>query len=105
VQWKEVNFQELAQPLPPSCSSLISLLQVLISLYYRQESELQCYEWEKEVLEREPLADKQKRTSAMDSDMESLLSVQPMPCCLSQGFYSCTNIMTKKQVGEERVYS
>ena len=22
--------------------------------------------------------------------------------CLSQGFYSCTNIMTKKQVGEER---
>jgi hypothetical protein len=21
------------------------------------------------------------------------------------GFYSCTNIMTKKQVGEERVYS
>jgi hypothetical protein len=25
--------------------------------------------------------------------------------CLSQGFYSWTNIMTKKQVGEERVYS
>nr|BAE24099.1 unnamed protein product [Mus musculus] len=25
--------------------------------------------------------------------------------CLSQGFYSCTNIMTKKQVGEESVYS
>ena len=25
--------------------------------------------------------------------------------CLSRGFYSCTNIMTKKQVGEERVYS
>jgi hypothetical protein len=25
--------------------------------------------------------------------------------CLSQGFYSCTNIMTKKQVGEKRVYS
>jgi hypothetical protein len=25
--------------------------------------------------------------------------------CLSQGFYSCTNIMTKKQVGEDRVYS
>jgi hypothetical protein len=25
--------------------------------------------------------------------------------CLSQGFYSCTNIMTKKQVREERVYS
>jgi hypothetical protein len=25
--------------------------------------------------------------------------------CLSQGLYSCTNIMTKKQVGEESVYS
>ena len=25
--------------------------------------------------------------------------------CFSQGFYSSTNIMTKKQVGEERVYS
>jgi hypothetical protein len=25
--------------------------------------------------------------------------------CLSQGFYYCTNIMTKKQDGEERVYS
>jgi hypothetical protein len=25
--------------------------------------------------------------------------------CLSQGFYSCTNIMTKKQVGVKRVYS
>jgi hypothetical protein len=25
--------------------------------------------------------------------------------CLSQGFYSCTNIRTKKQVEEERVYS
>ena len=28
-----------------------------------------------------------------------------LPICLSQGFYSCTNIMTKNQVGEERVYS
>jgi hypothetical protein len=25
--------------------------------------------------------------------------------CLSEGFYSCTNIKTKKQVGEERIYS
>jgi hypothetical protein len=25
--------------------------------------------------------------------------------CLSQSFYSCTNIMTKTQIGEERVYS
>ena len=24
--------------------------------------------------------------------------------CLSQGFYSCTNIRTKTQVGEERIY-
>jgi hypothetical protein len=29
----------------------------------------------------------------------------PIPLCLSQDFCSCTNIMTKKQVGEERVYS
>ena len=28
-----------------------------------------------------------------------------VPICLSQGFYSCTNNVTKKQVGEERVYS
>ncbi|EDL16335.1 mCG144663, partial [Mus musculus] len=28
-----------------------------------------------------------------------------VPICLSQDFYSCTNIMTRKQVGEERVYS
>jgi hypothetical protein len=27
-----------------------------------------------------------------------------LPICLSQGLYSCTNIMTKKQAGEERVY-
>jgi hypothetical protein len=32
-------------------------------------------------------------------------STQAFRGCLSQGFYSCTNIMTKKQVGEERVYS
>jgi hypothetical protein len=37
----------------------------------------------------------------------SLCSTCPgsFPICLSQGFYSCTNIMTKKQVGEERIYS
>jgi hypothetical protein len=29
----------------------------------------------------------------------------PLNKCLSQEFYSCTNIMTTKQVGEERVYS
>jgi hypothetical protein len=28
-----------------------------------------------------------------------------LPNCLSQGFYSCANIIAKKQVGEERVYS
>jgi hypothetical protein len=28
-----------------------------------------------------------------------------VPICVSQGFYSGRNIMTKKQVGEERVYS
>ena len=30
---------------------------------------------------------------------------QGLIVCLSQGFYSCTNVMTEKQVGEERVYS
>jgi hypothetical protein len=28
-----------------------------------------------------------------------------VPIRLIQGFYSCTNILTKTQVGEERVYS
>jgi hypothetical protein len=36
--------------------------------------------------------------------LSSLLSLA-VTLCLSQGFYSCTNIMTKKQVGEEGVYS
>jgi hypothetical protein len=36
---------------------------------------------------------------------ESKISEFTVDVCLSQGFYSCTNIMTKKQVGEERVYS
>ena len=36
---------------------------------------------------------------------ERLISYNFLAYCLSQGFYSCTNIMTKKQVGEERVYS
>ena len=35
----------------------------------------------------------------------SFSKISFMDVCLSQGFYSCTNIMTKKQVGEERVYS
>jgi hypothetical protein len=34
-----------------------------------------------------------------------ICKVWDLTMCLSQGFYSCTNIMTKKQVGEERVYS
>jgi hypothetical protein len=41
----------------------------------------------------------QKEDSLLDTDNRSNLHL-----CLSQGFYSCTNIMTKKQVGEERVY-
>jgi hypothetical protein len=36
---------------------------------------------------------------------DSVGNVNEINTCLSQGFYSCTNIMTKKQVGEERVYS
>jgi hypothetical protein len=47
----------------------------------------------------------------VDQDVSSQLSHAfaqiswTLTLCLSQGFYSCTNIMTKKQVGEERVYS
>jgi hypothetical protein len=37
--------------------------------------------------------------------LEAALSHGPVKHGLSQGFYSCTNIRTKKQVGEERVYS
>ena len=45
-------------------------------------------------------------------DPDIAVSCEAMPvlgkyrsgCSLRQGFYSCTNIMTKKQVGEERVY-
>ena len=35
----------------------------------------------------------------------SFSKISFMDVCLSQGFYSCTNIMTKKQVREEKVYS
>ena len=31
-------------------------------------------------------------------------SIEGDNACLSQGFYYCTNIMIKKQVGGERVY-
>jgi hypothetical protein len=37
-------------------------------------------------------------------DIFSLL-IPNLTYCLSQGFYSCTNITTKKQVVEERIYS
>jgi hypothetical protein len=36
--------------------------------------------------------------------LTSTVTVSFVSAYLSQGFYSCTNIMTKKQVGEERVY-
>ena len=38
-----------------------------------------------------------------DKDLSSLVFL--ITSCLSQGFYFCTNIMTKKQIWEERVYS
>ena len=41
-------------------------------------------------------------STASESPQESLCRNM---WSLSQGFYSCTNIMTKEQVGEERVYS
>jgi hypothetical protein len=39
------------------------------------------------------------------SNKHGISSCNEIRYCLSQGFYSCTNIMTKKQVGEERVYT
>jgi hypothetical protein len=39
------------------------------------------------------------------TNREGFICVFLYVLCLSQCFYSCTNIMTKKQVGEERVYS
>jgi hypothetical protein len=40
-----------------------------------------------------------------DNILKYLKTCLIFKCCHSQGFYSFTNIMTKKQVGEERVYS
>ena len=40
---------------------------------------------------------KKRKSSVVSEDLTSI--------CLSQGFYSCTNIMATKQVGEGRVYS
>jgi hypothetical protein len=37
--------------------------------------------------------------------MKALIKIYTHRYCLSQGFYFCTNIMTKKQVVEERDYS
>jgi hypothetical protein len=41
----------------------------------------------------------------MERGFEKQLSGSTLDQCLSQGFYSCTNIMIKKQAGEERAYS
>jgi hypothetical protein len=38
------------------------------------------------------------------AQLSAISTLEHMGRCLSQGFYSCTNIMTKKQVGDERVY-
>jgi hypothetical protein len=44
-------------------------------------------------------------TQASISRQRRGTSTEKLPQCLSQGFYSCTSFMTKKQVGKERVYS
>jgi hypothetical protein len=44
-------------------------------------------------------------TKKIRNQVRLIISFSLQSYCLSQGFYSCTNIMTKKQVGEERVYS
>jgi hypothetical protein len=49
-----------------------------------------------------------RKTSYPDCNTESdrwRINNVALRTCLSQGLYYCTNIMTKKQVGEERVYS
>jgi hypothetical protein len=51
---------------------------------------------------REPL---KNATPDSNSIQKQRVFIPDVGACLSQGFYSCTNIMTKKQVGEERVYS
>jgi hypothetical protein len=48
---------------------------------------------------------KKERKKESESESERERERERERKCLSQGFYSCTNIMTKKQVGEERVYS
>ena len=57
-------------------------------------------------MERSPtLMDWQDQYSKKGYLAKRYLQIQCNPHCLSQGFYSCTNIMTKKQVREEKVYS
>jgi hypothetical protein len=48
---------------------------------------------------------KQKFRLILYKKISLRITKTPLPNCLSQDFYSCTNIMTKKQVGEEKVYS
>ena len=45
------------------------------------------------------------RETQISSILVTTAGPRLLRACLSQGFYSWTNIMTKKQVGEERVYS
>jgi hypothetical protein len=54
--------------------------------------------------EKECIISTQKARQFTSLELKTQVSSK-MTWCLSQGFYSCTNIMTKKQVGEERVYS
>jgi hypothetical protein len=62
------------------------------AVFWCVRSQLQCTYSKKKKKKR-----KKRKSSVVSEDLTSI--------CLSQGFYSCTNIMATKQVGEGRVYS
>jgi hypothetical protein len=45
------------------------------------------------------------RGTGMSIRCEETEGGRGLEVCLSQGSYFCTNIMTKKQIGKERIYS
>jgi hypothetical protein len=66
-----------------------------------------CYSTLADALQKGPfLCPMQTQPGAYSLASSSRARFQPtLAYCLSQGLYSCTNIMTKKQAGEERVNS
>jgi hypothetical protein len=88
---------EISQARPPS-SALFSILSSKLLHNFDRALETEWIFWLKVP----------KSFHSPPQNMVRLSQEYPpmmVPICLSQGFYSCTNIMTKKQVGEETVYS